>query len=455
MSIQALLEKANKLIESNQATEAKAFISEPKKLQFNGAEEFQQLLSTLCKIGHVNEINSILPQFVKRKEIPMGYYLAMVELYIRDGKLKIAADMLNKISQESLKDHPIIYAYIGLIQADNYQFEASSTLLKKALEQGYEFSWVHYRLAYSLMMQGEMKDAWTHISEGKSLNRSPEHPIYNFDQFNGVIEACYDEFISNPYSYEATLEALKLDRPTSDLLRTGEREPDSIFWALTFIVFMRNQNVFKNMNERTEKRENHKIPKNIFFYCEDPSEYQKYRHNIETWKEKHPDYGLYLIHDDLAIDYIEKQFKKDMLTAYLLSSEKAKMNLFALACMYMHGGVFVHAKNSCVQSVDKIIHSNKSLVLFQDQLGFISNEVIMAEPKQQAVANILVHAVKNALRSLSDNEDGSIFTTGNGHLTMGTLLSILPKLQEMKQEFADWAIINTTMAQDYIWIQDE
>lgn len=453
MSLDALMNQANKLIEVNQSVEAKQLIADTKGIEIKSPQQLREFAHTLCNLGYISGVTDIIKHYFSKENIDTRYYLILVELYMRDGNLKFAENMLKKLSDTDKKLFPIIHAYIGIILSDNFQFEASNNFFDKALEAEASFTWIYYRKAYNLMMLGKMKEGWETIETGKALDTHPEHPIYLFNQHNAVIEACYDEFMSNPYSFEATMAALELERPTSELIKTGEKEPDSIFWALQFMIFIRKQGIMKNMNDRTMKKEEGKIAKNIFFYCENPEEYQQYSANIETWKEKHPDYKIILIHDQIAIDYIEKQFKKELLTAYLLSSGAAKMNLFALACLYMHGGIFVHAKTSCVKSLDLLVQTNKDLILFQDNLGFISNELIMAEPRHKVIGNMLVHATDNALKSLKDDDTTAVFETGNGHITIGTLRSLLPKLSAMKQDFADWAVLDTQSAQQYIWLQ--
>lgn len=91
---------------------------------------------------------------------------------------------------------------------------------------------------------------------------------------------------------------------------------------------------------------------------------------VEQLKNNNPDWEYRFYSDDDALNYIQKNFDKQILDAYLRLNPvygAAKADLFRYLVLYQEGGVYVDIKSTCIHALNDIIRDDDRFIVTQWQ----------------------------------------------------------------------------------------
>jgi mannosyltransferase OCH1-like enzyme len=112
---------------------------------------------------------------------------------------------------------------------------------------------------------------------------------------------------------------------------------------------------------------NQKIPKNIFQTISNKKDINDgIQKNIEYLRAENPEYKYVLFDENDCIDFIKKNYNKDILDTYLLINPNygpARADLFRYLLMYKYGGIYLDIKSSCNTPLSDIIKDDTKYIL--------------------------------------------------------------------------------------------
>lgn len=95
---------------------------------------------------------------------------------------------------------------------------------------------------------------------------------------------------------------------------------------------------------------------------------------VEGFRSLNPDWEYRFYTDEDILDYIQKNFDEDILTAYLKINPvygAAKADLFRYLVLYKEGGVYVDIKSTCIYPLNDVIRPDDQFIVtqWQNDLG--------------------------------------------------------------------------------------
>ena len=139
-----------------------------------------------------------------------------------------------------------------------------------------------------------------------------------------------------------------------------------------FIVLLIISSVITLISVSISKKENYllgkeKIPKYIFQTITNKKDINDdIQKNIDYLRAKNPEYKYVLFDENDRIDFIKKNYNKDILDTYLLINPNygpARADLFRYLLMYKYGGIYLDIKSSCNTPFSDIIKDDTKYIL--------------------------------------------------------------------------------------------
>jgi mannosyltransferase OCH1-like enzyme len=149
-----------------------------------------------------------------------------------------------------------------------------------------------------------------------------------------------------------------------------------------------------------------------------------YYMNLNSIKlqKQNPQFEYFLFDDDDCLQFIETHFDSDVVDAYnKLIPGAYKADLWRYCVLYIHGGIYLDMKMSCVGDFRLIeLTKQEHYVKDRPQLAFMKNHigiynaVMIQEPKNPLMLDCIVQIVKN----VENQEYGysALYPTGPGML---------------------------------------
>lgn len=174
-----------------------------------------------------------------------------------------------------------------------------------------------------------------------------------------------------------------------------QRTDCNLSWGLPLII-----DVEFDYHEPIKSEKNLLIPKVI---------YQTFKTNvvpigmynaIKSWQDNNPDYEHYFFTDDDCIDFIEKNFDKKVLDAYLNFIPGAfKADLWRCCILYIKGGIYVDSDMVCLRSLNEVINEDDEFLSARDDpmsKSFIYNAFIACTPGHPFIKKQIDSILENA-----------------------------------------------------------
>jgi hypothetical protein len=166
------------------------------------------------------------------------------------------------------------------------------------------------------------------------------------------------------------------------------------------------------------------IPRQIIQYWDAPEPPADVAAMIATWQAV-PDFNHKLVDHKEARDFLVQQYGPRITTAYDAAIHvAAKADIFRLAWLYQHGGLYVDADEKLVGKLNSLIAPDCRILLTWAQ-GIppcIQNGFILAEPCNPLIAAALMLAVKRVEHTQQTGiMQKAWIQTGPGVITMAVL----------------------------------
>lgn len=222
------------------------------------------------------------------------------------------------------------------------------------------------------------------------------------------------------------------------------KEPNYTPGHASLLMLARNSGYFSNKNTLITER---KIPKNIFQFWDTNELPADVAYLTSSWKKHHPNWNYHCFNENQAIRFLASSFHKSVVTAFVQAPQAAmKSDLFRLAALYQHGGIYTDADDLCIKSLEPLFSSGKSLYLYQEYVGSVGNNFIAVKENHPVIAAALQEAVSNIL----DNPlDYVWLATGPGLITRKFSQFFISNLLETKSIEGDWHILTVEALHEF------
>ncbi|MBB5372747.1 tetratricopeptide repeat protein [Acidocella aromatica] len=124
---------------------------------------------------------------------------------------------------------------------------------------------------------------------------------------------------------------------------------------------------------------------------------------MRSWQALNPGWEVRLFDDRQAREMLAQTLPPAVLAAYRRCAEPAqRADLFRLALLALHGGVYADADDRCLRPLDEFLPEGAELVLYQEDLGTLGNNFLAVAPGHPVVLRALDQAVDAINRGDTD-----------------------------------------------------
>ena len=164
------------------------------------------------------------------------------------------------------------------------------------------------------------------------------------------------------------------------------------------------------------------IPRTIVQFWNSPDPPDDIAGLMESWLAHNDDFG-YVKFDEAAAElFLETRHPPAVLQAFRRALQPAmKADLFRLAYLSIHGGIYVDADDRCHATLLPLLSPGATLVLYREDLGTLGNNFIAAVPGHSVIETALSQAVS----AINRGDDELLWlATGPGLLTRAFALKV-------------------------------
>jgi tetratricopeptide (TPR) repeat protein len=238
--------------------------------------------------------------------------------------------------------------------------------------------------------------------KGKSLNISQTH-------FGQII----DDYTldRNLLAQLAAVQALPPPQRVAALRPLVRQNPDNNAAAISLLVALRQAGAFAAIAAGSGG----KVPAYFAQFWDAPEPPPDIADIMQSWRDANPDLTFQLFNDRTARTFLAEHYTPPVLAAYRRAREPAqKADIFRLAFLAAHGGIYADADDRCLQPLATILPANAELVLYQEDHGTLGNNFIAAMPGHP----ILVRALNLAVTAINRGDTDMVWlSTGPALLT--------------------------------------
>jgi tetratricopeptide (TPR) repeat protein len=225
--------------------------------------------------------------------------------------------------------------------------------------------------------------------------------------------------ILNDYQLDAAVAAALAELPLAAANRIGplralcRQYPDSTMLAAALLDALRRSGAMWQGDAAPAG--GGEIPRRIIQFWDSAPPPEDVLSIMASWTEMNPGFD-YIRFDDLgARAFLAAQYDRDVLVAYHRATSPAmKADLFRLAYLARHGGVYVDADDRSTAPLAGVLPQGASLVLYREYLGTLGNNFLAAAPGH-AVIRI---ALENATAAINRGDQEILWlSTGPGLIT--------------------------------------
>ena len=294
-----------------------------------------------------------------------------------------------------------------------WEFAAARGHLEAACAANPEDGWALNRLIHCHLMLFDLEAARASLQALAKLNRSlnqikGKSTAYSQTHYGQI----FDEFRLDAEALAETSRALKIDDDEARLgaLRACVRAyPHYTPAAIAALVACRRAGLLAGA-AMAEPKTSAISPSVAQFWdaAEPPADLDPY---LRSWREQNPGFAYRRFDAQAA----ESELEGPALQAYRRAEQPAmRADIFRLAHLLRHGGVYADADDRCQTSLAPLRGSGASLVVYQEDLGSIGNNFQMATANHPVIAG----ALQDAARAVEEGSADLLWlSTGPGAMT--------------------------------------
>jgi tetratricopeptide (TPR) repeat protein len=319
----------------------------------------------------------------------------------------------------SVEDASGLQVFRGLIAEARWQLTEATAHYEDALALDPSNSWAHAELARAALKSLDLEGcrahqrratqlrATSHLLRGQSLNIS-----------QNMIGQLLDEFaFDRPLLEELRrIRALPLDdRQIEELKQVVISNPDHTPSAMMLLTALRQAGRLVMPLTSSPNGTFEHIPHRIIQYWNDTEPPSDIAKQMQSWRDKHPDFEHILFEDAGAQDFLHSNGLTDVLRAYKHARRPAqRADIFRLAYLALNGGFYADADDLCLAHLGSFIPPDATFVGYQERFATLGNNFLTAAPGHPVIRLALEWATEATNRG---DSDVLWLSTGPGLLT--------------------------------------
>jgi tetratricopeptide (TPR) repeat protein len=315
------------------------------------------------------------------------------------GRFRKAGRTLQAALPANSRERGMVEFLSGYCAMAQWKFDVARPRIEAAWRANPDNGWILNRLIHCDLMLFDTEAAGRHLRALAQLDYSQNWlrgKSVSFSQTHyGQI---YDEFRLDADALDATKLALSHQDTGARLkaLRQAVRRfPDYTPASMALLVACRKCGLLS----LTPSPRAAEIPARIAQFWDAPDLPSDLREYCGSWLLHNPNFG-YERFDSAAVRAALRRARfPDAIRAFRLAEQPAmQADIFRLAHLVEHGGVYADADDCCRASLSPLLNSGASLVLYQEDLGTVGNNFIAAKPRHPVLEMALAH-VKQSLNA--------------------------------------------------------
>jgi tetratricopeptide (TPR) repeat protein len=348
--------------------------------------------------GYMREAQELVESTFRENPRNFALWSSCVQFHLLLGELDAAAAKLQAFSSEVAAERVRIHIFCGQLAEAQYKFEEARDHYQAALDLNPHDASAHSEMFRICMLLLNIEGAHTHleawnrlntpalIARGQSTNSSQSHMGQVYGEF------ALDKALTDRLVNIRVLPPRDRIAPLASLLR---QNADHTASAIQLIVALRQAEL---LNYPQDGRKGFApIPKMIVQYWDAPYPPEDVSRLMESWRSGNQDYSYRRFDDAAARDFLSQHYELPVLRAYRRAENPAeKADLFRLAYLYAHGGVYVDADDRCLAPINSVLPSHVALAVYQEDyalgglaVGTLGNNFLAAAPNNAVIGRAL------------------------------------------------------------------
>ena len=360
----------------------------------------------------------------------------LIDLEIRMGNFNRAEELLKNAPASSLDEQQQLIRQRADLARARFDLPLTLQLAKEGLDLNPASKPFKSYVALVDLMMGSIAFAQQELA---ALQAGVPQNAYRkiWPSALGNIQGrLFSEMRTNPFAQSLLAKAWQATEGQERIWAMAgalESEPSYIGTAMSLLSELRRQGAFRSNSSHPLASETSsvasKIPKTIVQFWNDASPPEDIHQIMQGWDRQNPDFEHLVFDDVRAETFIMNCCDVKVLHAFRIANYPAmRADVFRLAYLATHGGVYADADDLCRQPIADWFSADLELLLIQEHLGSIGNNFMAAIPNHPFIIAALNKVVDQIL-----SKQGDIwFTSGPGALTILFCNYYLNELKESK-----------------------
>jgi mannosyltransferase OCH1-like enzyme len=301
----------------------------------------------------------------------------------------------------------------GQIAAARWDLDQAYSCFNHAAEFYATDSGIHHTASLTALLRLDLDATQAHLES--SVRNDPTHRFLhagNWKTSQTHIGQLLDEYRIDETALSQLRDCLRQDDPVEALEALVVEFPDYTPAAINFLIALRRKGLLDRPGDSSPGER--LIPPRITQYWDDniPPDVEAL---CDGWRDMHPDYRYVRFSKADARRYLQEMGPTGALAAFDRAKEAAmKADLFRLAVLYHEGGYYIDADDRCLAPIPTIDPGDRSMIVYQEDLGTVANDFIGVVPHHPVIA----HALSAAREAIERGDTDMLWlATGPGLLT--------------------------------------
>ncbi|MDI9847777.1 tetratricopeptide repeat protein [Rhodoblastus sp. 17X3] len=361
-------------------------------LRFGPLPETQVLRAEILQSrGDYPAAHALLKQAAARFPTHFDLWFHHVSLLIHFGAFDEARRAADAPPHCSRREQVRISMLKGQIAAARWDLDEAYSCFNHAAEFYATDSGIHHTASLTALLRLDLDATQAHLET--SVRNDPTHRFLhagNWKPSQTHIGQLLDEYRIDETALSLLRDCLTKDDPVEALEALVLEVPDYTPAAINFLIALRRRELLDRPGQPSPG--DRLIPTRITQYWDDniPPDVEAL---CDGWRDMHPGYRYIRFSKADARRYLLEMGPTGVLAAFDRASEAAmKADLFRLAALYHEGGYYIDADDRCLAPIPTIDPGDRSLFVYQEDLGTVANNFIGVVPRHPVIGHALVAA---------------------------------------------------------------
>ena len=343
-------------------------------------------------------------------------FVEQVQCHIAYGEFAAATALLAASPATSARDLARVAMLRGYIAEAQWQLDEAVAQYRDAVAQSPQDAGMHNELARACLLRLDLEGAGEHNAISVRLNTTAARlRRESLSPAQTHLGQVLDEFRMD---HDATEELARLGAvpaaerivPLCGLMR---QNPGHTPTAICLTLALRQAGMLSPA--RPVPQGHAVIPRRIMQFWDAPEPAADLLALMATWRENNPGWTYERFDAASAHAFLAEHFGREAQLAFRRARHPAhKADLFRLAWLHVHGGLYVDADDRCLAPLEGVLPPGTSFVGYQEGFSTVSNNVLGAVPGHPVIAR----ALAGAIAALNRGDSDSLWlSTGPGLIT--------------------------------------